>query len=372
MMQESSVKAGKGRKLNSLEVKYLRFCVDTHSAEEPKLPMLQHFNLTNLMMFGLWCAHNGVKSGYDGVSNYIAAAVKMAGRFEVADPRKTSAQAEWWWADYVFRFKRHVQAERRKKLKVQPAHHQAIAADFDVENDAEDRKDAAIYAFLMFCTCRVGHVAPRDTKTGAHVVRFCDIVFEPSFEAPESVFVLLRSTKTRNLCEAKPTWQAVGALKPGNGIDVETMCPVRTLRRYMLEAYAGDPYEPLFQSTTQPGKPMPRSQFTTNFKARLMLASRHLSAPVNIAMFSGISWRKGGLSALAGGVAVNHLADHGDHKDIRSTREYTQQTVQERAGHSGVIAARYAASQARTPRNTARAAGGAAAWNAWRQRGPRA
>ena len=142
MMQQSSVKAAKGRKLNSLEVKYMRFCVDTHSAEEPKLPVLENFNLVNLMLFGLWCAHNGVKSGYDGVSNYIAAAVKMAGRFEVKDPRKASAQAEWWWADYVFKFKRNVQAVRRPKLKVQPAHHQAIAADFDVEHDAEDRRDA--------------------------------------------------------------------------------------------------------------------------------------------------------------------------------------------------------------------------------------
>ena len=161
MMQESTTRTGKGRKLNSLELKYLRFCVDTHAAEEPKLPMLQHFNLTNLMAFGLWCSHNGVKSGYDGVSNYIAAAVKMAERFEVPDPRKTSAQAEWWWADYVFKFKRHVQAERRPKLKVQPAHHQAIAADFDIEHSREDRRDAAIYAFLMFCTCRIGHRTTR-------------------------------------------------------------------------------------------------------------------------------------------------------------------------------------------------------------------
>ena len=152
-------------------------------------------------------------------------------------------------------------------------------------------------------------------------MRFCDIVFEPSFKDPKSVFVMLRSTKTRNVCEAKLTWQAMGALEQGEGIDVETMCPVRTLRRYMLEAYEGDPYEPLFQSENQPGKPMPRSQFSNMFKARLMLASRRLSVPVNIAMFSGVSLRKGGLSALAGGVEVNHLADHGDHKDIRSTRD---------------------------------------------------
>ena len=374
MMQQSSVKAAKGRKLNSLKVKYMRFCVDTHSAEEPKLPVLENFNLVNLMLFGLWCAHNGVKSGYDGVSNYIAAAVKMAGRFEVKDPRKASAQAEWWWADYVFKFKRNVQAVRRPKLKVQPAHHQAIAADFDVEHDAEDRRDAAVYAFLMFCTCRIGHVAPHDTQTGAHVVRFCDVVFKPSFEAPTSVFVLLRSTKTRHACEAKPTWQAVGALEPRAGIDVETMCPVRTLRRYMLEAYAGDPYEPLFQSATQPGKSMPRSQFTTMFKARLMVASRHLNVPVNIAMFSGVSWRKGGLSALAGGVAVNHLADHGDHKDIRSTREYTQQTISERAGHSGVIAAKYAPGTppSNEPRRALRGHAAAVAETrlAWQARGP--
>ena len=341
MMMTSSGRVGKNRKLNSFEVKYMRFCVDTHSDDEPKLPALEHFSLVNLMLFGLWCSKNGINGGWDSVSNYVGAAVKMAQRFEVADPRVASEQAKWWWSEYTAKFQKTVMTTRQLKLKIQPAHHQAMAVDFNVGGDADDRRDAAMYSFLMFFTCRIGHLAPHDTKTGAHVIRFCDIQFEPSFEEPKEVFVLLRSTKTRNVNAAKPTWQAVGALEHGNGIDVDTMCPVITLRNYMLAAYAGDPYEPLFQSATQVGRPMPRSQFTTMLRARLLLAGRHLNVPVNVALYSGISWRKGGLSALAGGVAVNHLADHGDHKCIRSTREYTEQTFQERATHSHVIASRY-------------------------------
>ena len=367
MMLKGSADISKFRKLNSLEIKYLRFAADTHTKEEPKLPLLEYFSLVNLMMFGLWCSKNGVKSGWDGVSNYCGAAVKFFQRFEIPDPRKASVQAEWWWAEYVAKFQKNVQAQRQLKLQIQPAHHQAIAADLDVENDKEDRRDAAMYAFLMFFSCRIGHVAPHNTKTGAHVLRFCDLQFEPSFAEPKTVFALIRSTKTRNVCKAKPTWQAVGALEPGPGIDVESMCPVITLRNYMLDQYAGDPYEPIFQSDANPGRPMPRSQFTTTFKARLLLASRNLSVPVNIALYSGISWRKGGLSALAGGVAVNHLADHGDHNDIRSTRQYTEQTVPERAAHSTIIAARYRNSVKRkTPDVRAQVE---QASRAWRQHG---
>ena len=311
MMLTSTGRVGKNRKLNSFEVKYMRFCADTHSEEEPKLPALEHFSLVNLMLFGLWCSKNGIKGGWDSVSNYIGAAVKMAMRFEVADPRAASEQAKWWWDEYVYKFQKNVTAVRKLKLKIQPAHHQAMAEDFDVVHDADDRRDAAMYSFLMFFTCRIGHLAPHDTKTGTHVLRFCDIQFMPSSEAPTEVFAFFRSTKTRDVHEARPTWQAVGALAQGDGIDVNTMCPAITLRNYMLMAYGGDPYEPLFQSSTTPGRPMPRSQFTTMLRARLMLAERHLNGPVNVALYSGISWRKGGLGGARGSqVNSQHAGVH--------------------------------------------------------------
>jgi hypothetical protein len=135
----------------------------------------------------------------------------------------------------------------------------------------------------------------------------------------------------------------------------------------VLSKYNGDPYEPIFQSSAKAGRPMPRSEFTTMLKARLLLAQRHLNIKINIAFYSAISWRKGGLSALAGGVAVNHLADHGDHQDIRSTREYTSQTLQERATHSHVIAARYDGLVRSTCTTGATEATASASAHAWRQ-----
>ena len=141
--------------------------------------------------------------------------------------------------------------------------------------------------------------------------------------------------------EGKPTWQSVGRLHNADGINVDTMCPVITMRNHFVSAYQGNPLAPLFSAEGGAG-PLPRNSFNTRLTARLKLASRHLSAPVRTELYSAISFRKGGLSALAGGVAVNHLADHGDHKKIESTREYTQQTVEERAEHTVIIARRYA------------------------------
>ena len=119
------------------------------------------------------------------------------------------------------------------------------------------------------------------------------------------------------------------------------MCPVLTLRNHFIAEYNGVPTEPLFQSGNKQGAPWTRTAFSNELKARLIFASRHLNIAVNPTDYSAISFRKGGLSALAGGVATNHLADHADHADIASTREYTAQTIEERAGHTAVIASRY-------------------------------
>lgn len=330
----------KTAKQNTYMMKYIRFCLANHRSDSPLLPMADCFNLGNLMLFTRWASLNGIDGGWGSVSNYVGEVCKAFAQREVPDPRVASTQAVFWWDRFRKIFKKKVLTKRKIKLKLQPAHHQAIAEDLDVAH-AGDRAEAALYAALMFLSCRVGHMSPAKMTDLSKVLRFCDCKFMPSFDEPERLFVLLRCTKTRGENEGRPTWQAVARLHDMDGIDTDTMCPVLTVRNHFAHAYAGDAEAPLFTSHKDPSKPLGRNEFTTRLKARLRLASRHLSAPVNTDNFSGISFRKGGLSALAGQVATNHLADHADHKDISSTREYTSQTVEDRSEHAVFIARRY-------------------------------
>lgn len=329
------------KKQVSNDNKYYRFVLANHTPGSPLMPIASNFNLKTLMCYAIYCSENGVKGGWKSVHNYVGSAVKMAARLGVEDPRFASASSAMWWNHFIASFNRKVRAVHMVKLKIQPAHHQALCLDMDMDKP-QDKRDAAMYAFLMFFACRVGHVAPKDTKSKKHVLCFKDLMFKPSFDKPIMVVARLASTKTRGENMDTPTWQSVAALRgTSNGVDINKMCPVLTLRNYMADTYSGDPDEPIFQSMAKPGTAITRTAFTNTLKARLLIASRHLSSAIDVRLYSGISWRKGGLSALAGGVRLNHLADHADHADTKSSRAYTAQTVEERAKHAHIIEAKY-------------------------------
>lgn len=331
----------KNAKTTSFENKYLRFCLAEHTLAEPKLPVVDCFSLINLMMFAIWCSKNGINGGWQSVSNYTGATCKMMMRYGVLDVRTDTEQSLWWWEEFRSEFKRNVPTLRQLKLRIQPAHHQAMTRDMDVEGNMEDCRDAALYAFLMFFSVRVGHAAPKSSKDPKHVLLFEDVMFLPNIIAPTTVFVYLKSTKTRGVNEGRGTWQAASKLPASPGVDPVKMCPVITMRNYFLQVYDNNPKAPLFQTMKRPGSPLPRGAFTIQLRARLSLAARHLDSPINVHDYSGISWRKAGLSLLAGQVAVNFLADHGDHADIRSTREYTTQSIEERGNNAVLMARRY-------------------------------
>ena len=334
-------KDGSKAKYSSYENKYIRFCLSEHSVDAPKLPMFDHFNLINLMLFAIWCPSNGVEGGWDSVGNYIGAVVKFAARHgDVADPRAASGRAAWWWDEFVARFQENVFAVRKLKLRMQPAHHQAMAMDFDMARE-EDVRDAALYSFLMFFAVRVGHASPKSSKDLKHCLRFKDVMFLPNLAEAETVFILMSSTKTRKIAEGKPTWQAVSKLDANACSNINMICPVRCMQRYFVRCYGGNPNAPLFKHLTKEGFPLGRTHFTNVLRARLKLAERWLDRPVLTKHMSGISWRKGGLSALAGQVTTDKLADYGDHQDVRSTREYTSNTIEEGGCNARLIANRY-------------------------------
>ena len=336
------------KKQVSHDNKYYRFVLANHTKGEPLMPIAKHFSLQSLMCYAIYCSEHGVKGGWKSVHNYVGSAVKMAARLGVGDPRTESATSEMWWSHFITTFNIKVRAVHQVKLKIQPAHHQAMAIDMDPANKPQDLRDCAMYSFLMFFACRVGHVAPKAVSKPKHVLCFEDLYFKPSFAKPTLVVARLASTKTRGENMDTPTWQSVAALKEGSGIDRVKMCPVLTLKNYMIATYKGNPKDPIFQSTSRPGTPISRTAFTDTLKARLLIASRHLTGPMDVRLYSGISWRKGGLSALAGDVRLNHLADHADHKSVTSSRAYTAQTVEERAQHAHIIASKYAKKRKKT------------------------
>jgi hypothetical protein len=169
-----------------------------------------------------------------------------------------------------------------------------------------------------------------------HAVCMEDLHFSPSLDNPTRVYVCFRSTKTRPRAANTPFWQALDAQPQLR------WCPVALLRMHFMRAYRGQPSAPLFCAARDPRTPWPRSTFTGSLRRRLERASRHLDIPVDLRLFSGISFRKGSLSTLgAAGVPSHRLADHGDHASVQSSRRYTLDSLSQRAANSGIIAAAF-------------------------------
>ena len=71
----------------------------------------------------------------------------------------------------------------------------------------------------------------------------------------------------------------------------------------------------------------------------LARAARHLREPLDLSKFSGISFRKGCLSALGAlGLPSHRLADHADHSSVDISRRYTLDTLRDRAANSSLLA----------------------------------
>ena len=113
------------------------------------------------------------------------------------------------------------------------------------------------------------------------------------------------------------------------------------MRRHFLAAFRGDRRAPIF--TARSGAALSRSTFTTTLRRRLAAAAPRLAVPIDLASFSGISFRKGCLSTLGAlGVPSHRLADHADHGSVESSRIYTVDTLSDRAANSTLIASAFA------------------------------
>jgi hypothetical protein len=211
-----------------------------------------------------------------------------------------------------------------------------MARALDLSN-LDDLEDGVTYATLYYSTVRAGHATPSSAKLKdvKHLLRFEDVCFEPSFEDPQRVVFVLDSTKTRDAAKKDPWWTSLGRCA------VEAMCPVRLMKLWWLRVYSGDPKQFLFARTAG-ALPRQRASFVRRLRRRLEAVAPRLGLrpeEFDASCWSSISFRKGGLSALAPHVQPHELAQHADHASVETTRKYyLNQTVENRAAHTALMA----------------------------------
>jgi hypothetical protein len=348
-LYEAAGSAGTRVKDKSYCVKYLRFAMDEHCAASPLFPIFP-LSLARLQLYADWLTENKVNSGLAGITKYVTAIVQWGKRHGGhADPRSEqqdgaeSPEAARLWTEFTGKLTKDLVVTKDEKLRLQPAHLQAMVSQMSME-DPLDRRDATQYTFNLFSAVRPGHTAPAVRSEFKHGLRWQHVAFIPSVRHARRVMVRIESTKTRKKVEKKAWWTSVAALERSDG--EQRFCPVSLLRMLFLADYNGDPTSPIFRSRTDPSLPVGRTEYTATLRARLLRSLPLLSIDpefFSLKKYSGISWRKGGLSLLSStGMEPNRLADHGDHASVETTRIYARDTIEERAVNTSRMAARFA------------------------------
>ena len=325
--------APKKSAMNSRRKKYLLYALKYRS-ETPSLIPIFPLDLGDLMRYTLYLASDegNVKAGWNSCSNFVSEIITMGKLRGWEDPR-SGTRNQFLWARFRQNFRTQVQVVRKAphKLRLTPAHLQAIITTLDL-GEFTDLKWGAAFVTLWHTNARVGHVAPKSRKHLDHVWKFEDLVFIPNIQNAEKVVVHFRSSKTRAATEVRSFWTAVGKVELEKG--QPNTCAVRLLQAWVQRAYTGNPSDPLFGSAHDASTPIVRSEFTTRLRQCLEAGAKHLAPPhnkLNPKAYSGVSFRKGSLSAMSGLVEFNRLRERADHKCPESTSHYVSDSVQTRA-----------------------------------------
>ena len=309
--------------------KYYRFCAHTGLSVLP-------LTLINFCRYVKWLPLNGIRSGWPGVKNYVGALAQFNLALGGRDPRDENPEL---WSLLRKRFKQNTQIVRNHKLKyaIRGGHIQALCLLACERGTPADVAHAACDTLMQFSAVRVGHVAPKDKRSLKHVLCWHHLEFLPSIDDCQFVFIYVESTKSRPGSELKPFWTAIGRVT-----SCEFICPVRWLVKHFMLNYNGDPAAPLFSGPR--GGPLTRATYQSQLQTRLSLAMHRFipGTAFDVRHYTGISFRKGGITALSRAAAANrllmhHVADFADHRDISTTRRYDEETIASRAGFSGMI-----------------------------------
>eukprot|EP01052_Picozoa_sp_SAG31_P011217 SAG31_NODE_631_length_13367_cov_6.190648_1_plen_236_part_00 len=227
---------------------------------------------------------------------------------------------------------------------MQPAHIQALALAAILDGSDTAVEEMFCDTLMQFTAIRVGHIAPKHTKWMKHVLTWDNLYFYPSADNCEAVFYHVPTTKTRRGTELRPFWTCHGRVTSN-----PTVCPVTwAVRHWKRNFHHGvtSPSAPVFTSPT--GKALARTVYTARLRLRLATAvSLFLNQPgFNVNSYSGISYRRGGITQLSFQAAKNRLnmdavADFADHRDIKTIRGYNEQNIQSRSRYTAMMAEQY-------------------------------
>ena len=339
--------APKKSAMNSRRKKYLQFALK-YKDEIPSLIPIFPLDLGNLMRYVLYLASDegNVKAGWSSCSNFVSEIIIMGKLRGWEDPRE-GARNKFLWDRFRQNFRTQVQVVRKapRKLRMTPAHLQAIVATMDLDT-FNGLRWATAFVTLWHSNARVGHVAPKSARHTDHVWKYEDLVFAPSLAKAETVLIHFRSTKTRAAKEDRSFWTALGKVELKKG--QPNTCPVRLLQAWVQSSYTGNPKDPLFGQGHDTSTPIVRAQFTSKLRQSLEEGAKFLAPPhnkLNPKAFSGVSFRKGSLSAMSGTVEFNRLRERADHKCPESTSHYVSDSVQTRAQSSLDVHARFGRAQ---------------------------
>jgi len=313
--------------------KFVQFCLVADCAELPTWPMFP-VRLSTLIRYAWWLQFHGVKGGMHSIRNYVSAVTEWAQACGHPDPRLSEP---WVYRRFRLEAPKHLQVVEGSRAKFAiKAPHLKVMAEHAVVSDLEDLEDLTAYSLAFFTTARIGHFYQQSGQRNhtKHLARFEDIKFEPSFEEPERVVLLMPGGKTRCLAKKDPWWTAVGRCSYAK------LCPVRLLKLWYLRVFSGDSKQYLFARAAG-ALPRMRQSFTRRLRGRMAYVGPALGYSgdeFDVTKWSGISFRKGGLSALAPFVQPHELAQHADHASVETTRKYyLSQTIENRAANTALM-----------------------------------
>ena len=319
--------------LTGYRKKFIVFVFSEHTQKNPLFPIFP-ITLSTLLRFGWWCQYHGIEGGIESIRMYIGAVCEWQQSLGYPDPRKEEA---WVYQKFRRDVHKHLEVCNESKAKLKLTHElfQAVMKLLDVE-DPQQLRNAVSYVILGYTAIRRGHLIPKGKGPlqSKHLVRWEHIKFIPNTTNPEIVIIMLESGKTRDAAKKDVFWTAIKACKD------KTICPVYLLAKWYKLKFQ-DPSQ--FLLADKPGELPPLvAEWTRELRAALRIVAKNhgLSAEqFDEKNYSGISFRKFSLSALAKHVQPQILAAHADHKSVETThRYYVTQSISERAEHTNLIA----------------------------------
>ena len=183
-LQGNSKDGNKLSKQKSLLKKYWTFCLETQ---------VDFFPLSFMQMgrYAIWLSQNDIGS-WDSATNYINAIWQLNLKMQQPDPM--SEPDAWDLLRKRYKAEVVVVQKSEPKTRIYLAQYEALA--LDALDDLTDYRidEMASDALMMFTAVRVGHIAPKATKRPDHVLRWEHVVFKPSIDDCQQIFLHVPST----------------------------------------------------------------------------------------------------------------------------------------------------------------------------------